>query len=131
MNGLKIKISKRKNLKKNLNKYLKTKKFGYTLKKNNQNKNEETEVSALDYYNELISKMNLQEKDDILVRLYYSIDIFKNKEHAVNILFDESTNTLKYCDLNNTSFIFYIIKLFPRRKTEFHNTLEILHHQIH
>ena len=74
---------KKKELKKNLNKYLKTKKFGYTLKKNNQNKNEETEVSSLDYYNELISKMNLQEKDDILVRLYYSIDIFKNKEHVV------------------------------------------------
>ena len=74
---------KKKELKKNLNKYLKTKKFGYTLKKNNQNKNEVTEVSSLDYYNELISKMNLQEKDDILVRLYYSIDIFKNKEHVV------------------------------------------------
>jgi hypothetical protein len=106
---------KKKELKKNLNKYLKTKKFGYTLKKNNQNKNEETEVSSLDYYNELISKMNLQEKDDILVRLYYSIDIFKNKEHVVNILFDELTNNDQKIKKNN---IAKIIKNWIRKNFE-------------
>lgn len=106
---------KKKELKKNLNKYLKTKKFGYTLKKNNQNKNEETEVSSLDYYNELISKMNLQEKDGILVRLYYSIDIFKNMEHVVNILFDELTNNDQKIKKNN---IAKIIKNWIRKNFE-------------
>ena len=58
----------------------------------------------MDYYNELISKMNLQEKDDILVRLYYSIDIFKNKEHVVNILFDELTNNDQKIKHKNITF---------------------------
>jgi replication initiation and membrane attachment protein DnaB len=59
--------------------------------------------------------MNLQEKDDILVRLYYSIDIFKNKEHVVNILFDELTNNDQKIKKNN---IAKIIKNWIRKNFE-------------
>ena len=85
-------------LKRKLKKFLKTKKFGYTSKNNNQNKKEETEVSSWDYFNKLI--LNIKppiqlSEGDILIKLFYFIDISKNKEHAVDILLDELNNIKK------------------------------------
>ena len=54
--------------------------------------------------NKLKNNQN-NKKDDILVRLYYSIDIFKNKEHVVNILFDELTNNDQKIKKNNIAKI--------------------------
>ena len=67
----------------NLKKFLRKKEWGYMLKKNNLNENEETKISPLDYYNILIS-MNPQiqpkDKDDILVKLCHLINILKDKK---------------------------------------------------
>ena len=82
------KDSKKDALKTNLENFLgkkKWKQWGYhMIKKNNLNQNEETEISPLDYYNILISKIKQQipqiDENDILVKQYHLINIFKNQK---------------------------------------------------
>ena len=99
-------IDKKDQLIETLQNFLQKKTLGDTLNRNIENENEETkeslETTSLDYFNELISKINSgiqqERKGDILVRLYYLIDTFKDSDKIKN---EDIKRENKKCNLED------------------------------